>query len=162
MPVGITSKLTFNTTREAPLLKSVLQGADEERREFKPLERVIFNYFRLGGGGNVAFEDTSIPERVLWAYALVQAFLTKVEGVYENEVWFFSDSKAVGSYLYICEVLNLNPRITFELGMKARALQDLTGLRSSSRSYMSIKKKVREINSTLNVTDTVTVTDTTS
>lgn len=77
-----------------------------------------------------------VPEKALWAACLVQAFVTENTTVFkqqskrmlgkDRESWFFSDSKLPGSYLFICEVLDLDPKATYRKGMLLREVHKLT------------------------------------
>lgn len=81
----------------------------------------------------VANADLDVPEKMLWAYCLVQAFTTQNTEVFQRSASYFpekgsvrvdcndnerlhSDSREVGSYLFICEVLDLDPESTLKAG----------------------------------------------
>ena len=103
----------------------------------------------------VADAGLDVPEKMLWAYCLVQAFTTQNTEVFarstsyfpekgsarvdcnDNE-WLHSDSREVGSYLFICEVLDLDPESTLKAGK-------LLSVVHSFRKKAGRKPKVLEI-----------------
>lgn len=76
-------------------------------------------------------EDENVPEKTMWAACLVQAFTMGTttlgtragvtdSGRHIDDVWFKDTSTEPGSYLYICEVLDICPKRTYEKGMLLR------------------------------------------
>lgn len=85
----------------------------------------------VGMNMSYLFINQHEPEKSLWAACLEQAFTLcntklnrKAKGqksdTEADEAWFTSDSREVGSYLFICEVLELDPKVTYREGLKLR------------------------------------------